>query len=102
MPGEINKMAIEGTIWGITLGILASLVLLRYSGFLDHAKKALAFIAAGALFYIVDIAWNAGTFAVKISSIASGWLTFIWELIAFILIIVGALWGAAELITKTH
>ena len=95
-------MAIEGTIWGITLGILASLVLLRYSGFLDHAKKALAFIAAGALFYIVDIAWNAGTFAVKISSIASVWLTFIWELIAFILIIVGALWGAAELITKTH
>ena len=95
-------MAIEGTIWGITLGLLLALVLLRYSGFLDHAKKAIAFIAAGVLFYIIDIAWNAGTFAVKIASDAAIWLTFIWELVAFILIIVGALWGAAELITKTR
>ncbi|MBD3263000.1 hypothetical protein GF374_01320 [Candidatus Woesearchaeota archaeon] len=95
-------MAIESTIWGITLGLLASLVLLRYSGFLDHVKKAIAFIAAGVLFYIIDIAWNAGTFATKIASSAAGWLTFVWELVAFILIIVGAIWGAAELIIKTQ
>lgn len=95
-------MAIEGTIFGITLGLLLALVLLRYSGFLDHAKKPIAFIAAGVLFYIIDIAWNAGTFATKIASDAALWLTFIWELVAFILIIVGAIWGAAELITKVH
>jgi hypothetical protein len=32
---------------------------------------------------------------------AMGWLTFLWELIAFILIIIGALWAAAELVTKS-
>jgi hypothetical protein len=93
-------MAIETTTLGIALGLMLALVLMRYSGFLDHVKKAMAFVAAGVLFYIIEIAWTAGTFAGKIASDAAVWLTFIWELVAFILIIIGALWAAAELVTK--
>jgi len=93
-------MAIETTTLGISLGLLLALVLLRYGGFLDYVKRAVAFIAAGVLFYIIDIAWNAGTFATKIASDAAVWLTFVWELVAFVLIVIGAIWGAAELVTK--
>jgi len=90
---------LDGTI-GIAVGLGIVLVLLRYSGHGDMVRKATSFIAAGILFYVVDVAWSTGTFATMISSAAVGWLTFIWELIAFILILVGALWGAASLITK--
>ena len=93
-------MAIESTIFGITLGLLLAIVLLRYSGHLHHIQKPSGFIIAGVFFYVIDIAWNAGTFASQISSTAADWLTFVWELIAFILIIIGSLWAAAELIKK--
>jgi len=91
---------LEGMI-GLAVGLGIILVLLRYSGHGDAIRKATGFIAAGILFYVVDVAWNAGTFATKISATAMGWLTFLWELIAFILIIIGALWAAAELVTKS-
>jgi hypothetical protein len=90
---------LEGMI-GTAVGLGIVLVLLRYSGHGDAIRKATGFIAAGILFYVVDVAWSTGTFATMISSAAVGWLTFVWELIAFILIVIGALWGAANLITK--
>lgn len=91
---------LEGTL-GIAVGIFIALVLLRYSGHLEAVKKASGFIAAGALFYIIDVAWNTGNFATKISSAAATWLTFVWELIAFILILIGALWAVVELATRS-
>ena len=90
---------LEGTL-GIAVGIFIALVLLRYSGHLEAIRKATAFIAAGAMFYLIDVAWNTGTFATKISSVAAVWLTFVWELIAFILIVIGALWAVVELATR--
>lgn len=90
---------LEGTL-GIAVGIFAGLVLLRYSGHLDAIKKQTAFIAAGAMFYLIDVAWNTGSFAVKISAAAVTWLTFVWELVAFILILIGALWAVVELATR--
>ena len=90
---------LEGTM-GIAVGVFAALVLLRYSGHLDAVRKQTGFIAAGALFYIIDVAWNTGSFATKISASAATWLTFVWELVAFILILVGALWAVVELATR--
>jgi len=91
---------LEGMI-GLAVGLGIVLVLLRYSGHGEAIRKATGFIAAGILFYVIDVAWGAGTFATRISSTAATWLTFIWELIAFILIIIGALWATAELVTKS-
>jgi hypothetical protein len=53
------------------------------------------------MFYIIDLAWSAGTFAAKIATgTAMGWITFAWELIAFILIVIGGLWAAIDLMRK--
>ena len=94
-------MAIEDTIIGITLGLALALVLLRYAGVLHQVQKAAGFIAAGLMFYVIDIAWNAGILSTQLGAgAASVWATFAFELIAFILIIIGALWGAVELIRK--
>lgn len=90
---------LEGTL-GIAVGIAIFLVLLRYSGHLDWFRKSSGFLAAGALFYIIDVAWNTGSFASKLSSTAAAWLTFVWELVAFILVVIGALWAVVELTTK--
>lgn len=90
---------LEGTL-GIAVGIFAAMVLLRYSGHLDAIRKQTGFIAAGAMFYLIDVAWNTGSFAAKISASAVTWLTFVWELVAFILILIGALWAVVELATR--
>jgi len=94
-------MAIEGTIFGLVLGLAAALVLLRYAGILHLVQKPAGFIAAGIMFYVIELAWTAGTFAAKVAtSAAAGWITFIWELVAFILIVIGGLWAAVELMRK--
>jgi len=94
-------MAFLGGTLDVAIGILIALVLLRYSGHLDERlKKATGLLAGGALFYVIDFAWNTGTFATKISAMAATWLTFVWELVAFILIIVGALWAVVALATR--
>jgi hypothetical protein len=92
--------AILATPWGWAIGLAAVLVLLRYAGILHLVAKPAGFLAAGVMFYVIDIAWNAGTFATKMTSAAAQWLTFAWELIAFIFIIIGGLWAVAELIRK--
>jgi len=92
--------AIFATPFGWAIGLAAVLVLLRYAGVLHMIAKPAGFLAAGVMFYVIDVAWTAGTFATKIASTASGWLSFAWELIAFIFIIIGGLWAAAELIRK--
>jgi hypothetical protein len=94
-------MAIESTIFGLVLGLAGTLVLLRYAGILHIVQRAAGFIAAGVMFYIIDLAWSAGTFATKIATgTAMGWITFAWELIAFILIVIGSLWAAIDLMRK--
>ncbi len=96
-------MAIEAilvTPFGWAIGLAAVLVLLRYAGVLHLVPKPAGFLAAGAMFYVIDMAWTAGTFATKIASAATAWLTFAWELLAFIFVIIGGLWAAVELIRK--
>ncbi|HKZ49531.1 MAG TPA: hypothetical protein VJ110_00845 [Candidatus Nanoarchaeia archaeon] len=96
-------MAIEETILGVTLGIGLLLVLLRYAGVLHQVPKAAAFVVAGLMFYVIDIAWNSGVLSATLGPGAAAvtqWLTFVFELIAFILILVGGLWAAVELIRK--
>ena len=93
-------MAFLGGTLDVAIGILIALVLLRYSGHLENIKKATAIIAGGAMFYLIDAAWGTGNFATKISASAVTWLTFIIELVAFILILVGAIWAVVGLATQ--
>lgn len=90
-------MAFLGGTLDVAIGILIALVLLRYSGHMENVRKSTAMLAGGALFYIIDMAWNTGTFATKISAAAFTWLTFVFELVAFILIVIGAIWTVVGL-----
>ena len=89
---------LDGTL-GIAIGILAGLVLLRYSGLMDKIIVPAGFIAAGTMFYFIDVATSLGI-ADKLGVTVSTWLSFIWQLLAFIFIIIGALWSVAAFITK--
>ena len=89
---------LDGTV-GIAIAILAGLVLLKYSGLLERVKIPAGFIAAGTMFYFIDVAAGLGI-ADKLGATASTWLSFIWQLLAFIFIIIGALWSVAAFITK--
>jgi hypothetical protein len=96
-------MAIEAlltTPWGWAIGLAIVLVLLRYAGILHLVPKPAGFLAAGVMLYVIDVAWNAGTFATKMASSLAEWLTFAWELIAFVFILIGGLWAVIELIKK--
>jgi hypothetical protein len=96
-------MAIEDTIIGVTLALAAALVLLRYAGVLHLVPRAVSFIVAGIMFYVIDIAWMAGNFTARLGASAGTmvqWIAFIWELLAFILILIGAAWAAVELMRK--
>lgn len=94
-------MAIEGTIFGLVLGLAGILVLLRYAGILHLIQKPACFIAAGVMFYIIDLCWGAGTFTTKLASEqVLGWITFVWELVAFLLVAIGCLWATIELMRR--
>jgi hypothetical protein len=94
-------MAFETSLLGFVLGLLLAIVFIRYSGYLPHVKKAVGFIAGGVMFYIIDLAWTMTAFASKIPSDILAWLSFVWQLVAFILIIIGGIWAAVELVSKS-
>ncbi len=89
---------LEGTL-GIAIGILAGLVLLKYSDLMDKVKVPAGFIAAGTMFYFIDVATSLGI-ANMLGETVSGWLSFVWQLLGFIFILIGALWAVVAFITK--
>ena len=94
-------MAIESTIFGFVLGLAAVLVLLRYAAISHQVQRQINIVAAGLLFYVIDLAWSVSSIATKINSATvSTWLVFCFEAIGFALIAVGAIWSGAELLKK--
>ncbi|MBS3064154.1 MAG: hypothetical protein J4445_01735 [DPANN group archaeon] len=89
---------LDGTL-GIAIGILAGLVLLRYSGLMDKIIVPAGFIAAGVMFYFIDVATSLGV-TDMLGETATVWLSFIWQLLALIFILIGALWAVVAFITK--
>lgn len=78
----------------IAIGLLVIAALFKYSGFMEKLGGALGLIMAGVMFYVIDVAWTASGFAAKLDATMVVWLSFIWQLIAFILVLIGAIWGA--------
>jgi len=95
-------MAIESSILGVAIGILIGLVLLRYAEISEEIKKGIAIIAAGVMFYFIDLAWTTGHLLMKLPTNITTWITLIWEAVAFILILIGAIYSAALLIAKVE
>ena len=89
----------EGTL-GIGVGILVGLALLKYSGYVEALKKELGYIASGAVFLI--LAATLEPIATAIPSIATAvtWIDIIFLVIAFILVLIGAIAMALQIFSK--
>jgi uncharacterized Tic20 family protein len=98
--GGMKKMAfLEGAI-GLGVGVLVGLALLKYSGYVDALKKELGYIASGAVFLILaSVLEPVGT---QIPSIATAisWISIIFWVIAFILVLIGAIAMAIQIFSK--
>ena len=90
---------LDGNI-GIGAGILLGLALLKYSGYVEALKKELGYIASGAVFLILSA--TLAPIADSISSIAQaiGWINIIFVVIAFILVLIGAIAMAIQIFSK--
>jgi len=90
---------LEGTL-GIGVGVLLGLALLKYAGWVDALRKELGYIAAGAVFLI--LASTLEPIAAGIPSIgtAVGWVNIIFWVIAFILVLIGAIAMALQIFSK--
>ncbi len=89
----------EGTL-GVGVGLLIGLALLKYSGYGDALKKELGYVASGAVFLLLAAVLPTISAAVGVLAPAIGWVNIIFVVIAFILVLVGAITGAVQIFSK--
>ncbi len=90
---------LEGTI-GIGIGVLVGLALLKYSGYVDALKKELGYVASGAVFLILASVLEPVKMAIPTIATAIGWINIIFWVIAFILVLIGAIAMAIQIFSK--
>ncbi|HIH14191.1 MAG TPA: hypothetical protein HA224_02955 [Nanoarchaeota archaeon] len=90
---------LEGTL-GIGVGLLLGLALLKYSGYVDQLKKELGYIASGAVFLLLTaVLTTVGTLVPTVTTAVS-WINIIFSVIAFILVLIGAIATALQIFSK--
>jgi len=90
---------LEGVI-GTGVGILLGLALLKYSGYVEALRKELGYIASGAVFLILAATLEPVGTAVPTIATAIGWVNIIFLVIAFILVLIGAIAMAIQIFSK--
>lgn len=90
---------LEGVL-GIGVGILLGLTLLKYSGYVEALKKELGYIASGAVFLILASTLVPIAGAIPSIATAVGWINIIFLVIAFILVLIGAIAMAMQIFSK--
>ncbi len=90
---------LEGVI-GVGVGLLVGLALLKYSGYVDQLKKELGYFAAGAVFLLLTSVLGTVSDAIPSVAGAVGWINIIFDVIAFILVLIGAIAMAIQIFSK--
>ena len=90
---------LEGII-GTGVGILIGLALLKYSGYVEALKKELGYIASGAVFLILASTLEPVGIAIPTIVMAVNWINIIFLVIAFILVLIGAISMAIQIFSK--
>ncbi|MGB9675152.1 MAG: hypothetical protein ACP5JY_00340 [Candidatus Nanoarchaeia archaeon] len=90
---------LEGVL-GIGIGILVGLALLKYSGYVEALKKELGYIASGAVFLILAATLEPIATAIPTIAAAISWINIIFLVIAFILVLIGAISMAIQIFSK--
>jgi len=92
-------MVWEGAI-GVGIGLLVGLALLKYSGYVDMLKKELSYIGSGAVFLLLSaVLGEIGKVVTQILP-AVTWINIIFMVIAFILVLIGAISMAIQIFSK--
>lgn len=88
-------MALFGGLWDAALAIFLVLVFAEYIKVRAKASKQFNWIAAGGVFIVLAAATTAliGSFHASISLLSN-----LFSAIAWIAVLIGAIWGAAELL----
>jgi len=89
---------LEGTL-GVGIGILLGLAFLKYSGYVDLIKKELSYIASGAVFLLLAAVVNTVNLGATMA-VAIGYIELIFIVIAFILVLIGAITMAIQIFSK--
>lgn len=83
-----------GTGLDIAVVLLLTAVFLKYSGYLKkNLKKPVGFIMAGVMFLLINAVWRVWT---GMYADIQMWLSYVWQIIAFILVLIGGLWATVE------
>lgn len=90
---------LEGTI-GTGVGILVGLALLKYSGYVEAMKKELGYIASGAMFLILAATLEPISTGIPSIATAVGWINILFWIVAFILVLIGAISMALQIFSK--
>ena len=77
--------------------VLVGLVLLKYSGFADRIRRGLGFVVAAVMFWWLTAATSIGFWNRPELVQAQSALGVIWQVIAWILLLVGAFLVASDL-----
>ncbi|MEM4714202.1 MAG: hypothetical protein QXQ79_01525 [Candidatus Nanoarchaeia archaeon] len=96
----MRKMAFLEGVLGIGVGILVGLALLKYSGYVETLKKELGYIASGAVFLILAATLEPISIAIPSIATAVSWINIIFLVIAFILVLIGAISMAIQIFSK--
>lgn len=89
----------EGTL-GVAIGIFLGLALLKYSGYTDQLRKELGYVGAGGVFLLLSSVLI--TISEGVTSIAQAvsWINIVFMVIAFILVLIGAIAMAVQIFSK--
>ncbi len=92
-------LGMEGSL-ATGVGLLIGLALLKYSGYADAVKKELSYVAAGAVFLLLN-----SVVGTAVESIAAlDWIVnsiqLVLVVIAFILVLIGAITMAVQIFSK--
>ena len=92
-------MVFEGTL-GVGVGILLGLAFLKYSGYVDQLKKELGYVGSGAVFLLLSAVLAVVGAEIPAIATAVTWINIIFYVIAFILVLIGAIGMAMTIFSK--
>lgn len=85
----------------IALLVLVGLVLMKYSGLLKKVMRGATYLLVGVFFLFLDVATGYGFWAMDSLSKAAGYLGMIWQVIAWIMFLLAAVFVAIDVLMSS-
>lgn len=93
-------MALFSPTIEVAIGLLLGIALMKYTGYVKHMKKELGYIASAAPFLLVAAVLPTIGQTFQSASLAISYVNMIFIIIAFILVLIGAITMAISIFSK--